>query len=121
MACAVSNNGTLSFGTFATAATVTHVRFRKGSDDSNPVVIALSSSVAVAANQQAVIPSGDLEVRYLNGTDGLTNGHMEAIAKAYWENTAMEVDLMTSASVVVSVSGYAQVSHSAWTFTQETD
>ena len=196
MAVKVTNNGILSFGLFSAAATLTHVRFRKGSDDSNPVVSPLTANLAVAANQQVVITSGSLEALYpsgragvlevsgsdttfrtelaadvdasqttipvlsaadlavndrirvdtedmtissISGTtltvtrgahgttaaahdgDGMTSNHMEAVVKEYWENTAMEVDLMTSASAVASVGGYAQVSHSAWTFTQEAD
>ncbi len=115
MAIEVKNGANLNFGTFAAAVRVTHVRFRRASDDGQPVVKQLASAVQVAANEQFQFDEGDLKVKYPSGD--LTDAHMEELVEGYWGSggsTEMEVDAMTSGSAVVSVGGYAQQSTSDW-------
>ena len=61
-----------------------------------------------------VYPSGDL-----------TDTHMLALVEGYWgssgSRTSMEIDAMTSDSLVVSVGGYAQQDVDAWTISTEAD
>ncbi len=123
MAIRVENGAGLNFGTFGAAATVSHIRIRRGSDDGQPVVKALGTPVTVAVNEQFAINPGNLDIVYPAGD--LTNAHMLALVEGYWgttgSRTSMEIDAMTDASTVVSVSGYAQQSTNDWDVTQEND
>ena len=60
-----------------------------------------------------------LSVTYPSGD--LTDDHMEAAVKPYWENVAFEVDMMRSSTQPVSAAGYAQVSTSDWDFDKPAD
>lgn len=117
MAIRVQTQDNINFGTFAAAATVTHVRVQKGG--AAPVVKALAASVAVGAGDQAQINSGDLDIVYPAGQT--TNTHMLAVVNPYWDSETFQVDLMTSSTAVVSDSGYSQQTYSNWAISQEAD
>ena len=117
----------MNFGTLASAVTITHLRFRRGSDDGQPVVVALSPSFTVSAGSTLRIPAGSFDVVYPSGT--LTNPHMQALVEGYWgasgSRTRMEVDALVQVSPlvrnVVSVGGYNQVSTNSFSVTAEND
>ena len=122
MAVRVQNGADINFGTFGAAATVTHVRVRRASDDGQPVVAQLSASVAVASDEQFQIDEGNLDFLYPSGDMGDT--HMQAVVEAYWGSggsLSMEIDAMTDATTVVSVSGYSQQTFGDWDVSTETD
>ena len=123
MAIRVDTSGDIIFGIMSAQVTVTHARFRRASDDGQPVVYALPASVVANANEGLRIRSGMFDLVYKAGPFG--NTHMRAVIESYWgaagSRTAMEVDLMTSSTVVVADSGYSQQSYSAWAITEEND
>ena len=122
MAVRVQNGADINFGTFGAAATVTHIRIRRASDNGQPVVKALASSVAVAANTPFQIDENNLDILYPSGD--LTDAHMKAVVESYWGvggTLNMEIDAMTDATTVVAVSGYSQQSTSDWGISTETD
>ncbi len=128
MAVRIENTAAINFGTFAAAATVTHIRIRRASDDGQPLVRALASSVAVANGNEFQIDAGRLDILYPSGTLGIdrtqSDAHMQAVVESYWgagATLAMEVDAMTDANTPVAVTGYSQQSVSAWTLTTEAD
>ena len=88
MAFRVRNGEDLLFGliTASGGASATHVRFRKGSDDSAPVIKALGGTLTVTQNSQFRIPTHMLTVTYPSGD--LTDAHMEAAIKTYWDGVA---------------------------------
>ena len=123
MGIRIDTQADINFGIAATAVTVTHVRFRRASDDAQPVVLALSSAVAIAANQGMRIRSGMFDLVYKSGPLG--NVHMLAVVEGYWgasgSRLSIEIDLMTSTTSVVSVGGYSQQSYDDWNITTEND
>ena len=123
MGIRIDTQDDINFGIAAAAVSVSHVRFRRASDNGQPVVIALSSAVDIALNQGMRIRSGMFDLVYKSGP--LTNAHMLEVVEGYWgasgSRTNMEIDLMTSNSSVVSVSGYSQQSYDDWDITTEND
>ncbi len=116
MAIRVQNGSALNFGLFASAATVTHIRVQKAGTDATVKSI---TNVAVGANDTFVIPAGDFDVVYPSGD--MTNAHMDALVRSYWDGETFQIDAMTSGTQVVSVNGYSQETHNGWTFTSEAD
>ena len=128
MAVRIENAEDINFGTFAAAATVTHIRIRRASDDGQPLVRALASPVAVGNGNEFQIDIGRLDVLYPSADLGInraqSDAHMQALVESYWGAGAsleMEVDAMTDATTPVAVSGYSQQAVSAWTLTTEAD
>ena len=121
MAYRVRNTNVISFGTItaSSGATVSHVRFRVGSDDSDPVVVALGSNVTVNQNGALQIPANGMAVKYVSGA--LTDSHMENVVKDYWENVSFEIDAMSDSNTVITAAGYSQASNSAWSFDKPAD
>ena len=123
MAIRVQTQDAIIFGIVTAAVAATHVRFRRGSDDGQPVVKALPATVNAAANEGLRLPSGMLDVVYPAGDLG--NTHMRVVVEGYWgasgSRTEMEIDLMTSSSQVVSASGYSQQSYDNWAVSEESD
>ena len=126
MAFRVRNGSDLLFGliTASGGASAVAVRFRKGSDDSNPVIKALGSTLTVTQNSQFRIPEHMLSVTYPTGD--LTDGHMEAAVKPYWDGVAFEIDMMSAmssktAGTPVAAAGYAQQSTNDWDFDTPAD
>ena len=116
MAIRVQNGSALNFGLFASAATVTHIRFQKAGAD--PTVRSITN-VSVGANDTFVIPAGDFDVVYPSGQ--LSDAHMDALVREYWDGETFQIDAMTNANTVVNVNGYSQETHSGWTFGTEAD
>lgn len=126
MAVTVKSQDDINFGVAGSAVRITHVRFRRGRDDGQPVVIALPQPVNIAVNRGMVITSGSFSIKYRSAPLG--NTHMDALVKLYWQErlsdpkgTVMEVDLMTSSTQVVTVSGYSQQQYHNWLFGTEAD
>ena len=119
MAFRVRNTNALIFGVMDAAVTVTHGRFRKAAGDAQPVVVALAAPLQVAAGNRLRLPANMLSVKYNTGQ--LTDDHMEAAVKPYWENQSFEIDLMTDDSTVVADSEYSQQATSAFTFDKPGD
>ncbi len=116
MAIRVENDGVLSFGVMENAHSITHVRFSRGTVN---VTIALDPAVAVGAGERLRIPDDGFDIVYPSGA--LTDAHMDALVKAYWDGNAFAIDALTNATTVVSDTGYSQISNSSWTFTTEAD
>ena len=114
MAYRVRNTDTVAFGVMAAGVAASHCRFRLAAGDAQPVVTALSAVVNVAAGERLRLPQNMLAIKY--NTGGLTDDHMEAAIKPYWENVSFEIDMMTDDSTVIADANYAQQATSAWTF-----
>ena len=123
MAIRVDTSGDIIFGIMSAQVTVTHARFRRASDDGQPVIYTLPANVVANANEGLRIRSGMFDLVYKAGPLG--NTHMKAVVESYWgaagSRVAFEVDLMTDDSTVVTDSGYSQQSYSAWAITEEAD
>ena len=65
------------------------------------------------------IPSGLFDVVYPAGD--LTNAHMTLLVNSYWNGQTVQLDLMTSATQVVTVAGYSQQTYANWGITSEAD
>lgn len=116
MAIRVENNGALSFGIMAAEVTVTHLRFTKGAVEET---IALNAAVVCPAENRLRIPDDGFDIVYPAGS--LSNAHMDALVKSYWDGEEFTIDAMTDDSTIVADTGYNQVTNSAWTFTAEND
>ena len=114
MAFRVRNSNTLDFGVMAAAVAATHTRFRRASDNGQPVVVALDSTVNVSAGERLRMPTNMLRVKYNSGD--LTDAHMEEAIQDYWDAVEFEIDMMTSSTVVITDSGYGQQTTDAWSF-----
>ena len=122
MAVQIANGAAINFGTFGAAATVTHIRFRRGSDDGQPVVKALATAKAVGNGEEFEIPEGGLTVRYPSGD--VTDAHMRALVEGYWGtggSLSVEIDAMTNATTPVAVTGYSQQTTNDWDVTTPAD
>ncbi len=119
MAFRVRNTDTLSFGIMAAAVAATHVRFRRASDDGQPVVHPLNATVNVAIGERLRLPANMLAVKYNSGD--LPDAHMDEAIRDYWNGVSFEVDMMTSANAVVGDSAYSQQATDAWTFDTPAD
>ena len=98
MGIRIDSQDAITFGIAGAAVAITHVRFRRASDNGQPVVVALPNTVNILANRGMRIPSGMFDLVYKAGEFG--NEHMLALVEGYWgqsgSRTEMEVDLMTS-------------------------
>ena len=117
MAIRVQNSTKLDFGLMAAEVIATHGRVQKAG--SNPVIRPLPASLTVAAGERLVVDIGDIDFVYPDGE--MSRAHMMAVINSYWDEEIFQVDVMTSDSVVVADSGYAQTTHSAWGITGEAD
>ena len=119
MACRVQTQAKITFASsLAAAQTITHIRFQEN-NDSNPVVKELLNPLQFRAAEPMEIESGDFDVLYISGD--VSNDHMQAVAKSYWDGTTMKLDAMTSATVACSDTGYSQQTYSNWAFSVEND
>ena len=124
MGILVSNGAAITFPAFATQQVITAVRARRASDDANPLVKALASSVTVAANEQFNFAEGALDFKHDSGD--YTDDYVEALVEGYWGtggSTNMEIDLMVGSSPysVCSDTNYAQQSTNDWDIAAEAD
>ena len=119
MAFRVRNTNAINFGVVTANTIVNHGRFRLASDNSAPVVIAFTGPVSAMAGRQLRIPPLGMQVIYNKGA--LTNDHLEAAVRPYWEDVPFEVDLMVDNTSVVGDSGYSQQATDAWTFDKPAD
>lgn len=124
MAVRVDTQDNIDFGILVGAnISVTHVRFRRASDNGQPVVVQLGAAVPVATNQGMRIPSGSFDLVYKSGP--LTNAHMLAVIESYWgtsgSRTEMDIDLMTNSTTVVGDAGYSQQQYDNWAVSTEND
>ena len=117
MAVRVQTSAALVFGIMASSRTATHARFQKSG--AAPVVRQLTASVTAAAGERLRIPTGDLDIVYPVGQT--TNTHMRALIDPYWDSETFQIDLMTSATAVISDTGYSQQTHSGWAISEEND
>ena len=116
MAIRVENDGNLSFGIMTAQQVISHVRLTKGA---LAMTVALGSNVTCDAGERLRIPNDGFDVLYPSGD--LTDAHMDAVVKSYWDGETFMIDALTNSTTVVSDTGYSQVSHSGWTFGTEAD
>ena len=119
MAFRVRNTNTLAFGVMAAAVAATHLRFRVAAGDAQPVVVALTATVNVAIGERLRLPALSGAVKYPSGD--LTDDHMDAVVRDYWNGVSFEIDFMTSTAAVVADANYAQQATAAWTFDTPAD
>ena len=117
MAARVRNSNNIDFGEMGAAVTISHGRVQKAGND--PVVIPLSSNLVVAQDEELRIPALMMALKY--NTGDLTDDHMDALIKAYWQGETFQVDAMTSSTQVVTTSGYSQQTTSAFSFDTPSD
>ena len=118
MAVRVQNSATVNFGVFAAATTVTHARLRVGNN--TLATRALTNSRAIEAGGQAQFAVGDIDLVF--PANQLENAGLNAILAEYFDGTnTLLIDLMTSNTQVVTVSGYSQQSTAGWGRSSESD
>ena len=118
MAFRVRNPGAINFGIMAAAIAATHLRFRRASDNGQPVVVNVAD-VNAAAGEGLRLNVNQFAIKYLSGPLG--NPHMQEAIQPYWDGIAFEIDAMTSSTQVVTDSGYSQQTYSAWAFDTPAD
>ena len=125
MGIKVSSQDDMNFGIASARLVITHMRFRRGRDDAQPVVIQLGTPVVIEATKGMTIRTARFSIKYLAGKLG--NAHIREMVRLYWQErpsnagTIMEVDLLTAADTVVADSGYGQQSYSNWLIEEEAD
>ncbi len=123
MAIEIKNGAPFRFGNFGARTVVTALRFRRASDDGQPVITRLANAVTVESGDPFVVDEGELKIKYPSGD--LTDEHMAEALETYWginaartaATTRMEIDAMTGASgseAAVTASGYAQQALGDW-------
>ena len=118
MAVRVENTSIVNFGTFGAAATVTHFRVSIG----NVAIFTrpLTTSRVIAIGGQAQFAADELD--FLFPSNQLDDaGYEDLLDLAFDGSNSFNVDLLTSVSQVVSVSGYSQQQVTAWTTSTEAD
>ena len=118
MAVRVSNGAAENFGTFAAETAVTHFRGTIGTTEL--FTTTLTTARTIAANGQAAFAIGELDLLFPSGDLG-DAGYAAFLALALNGTNVVLVDLMTSSTVVVSASGYAQQDVTNWTRATEVD
>ena len=118
MAVRIQNGGTINFGTLGAAATITHFRLRIGA--ANFAVQTVDTNRVIANGGQAQFSAGAIDV-VLPSNDLTNAGHQAFVNLALNGTNAILVDAMTSASAVVSVTGYSQQSVTDWDTSTEND
>ena len=116
MAVRVQNGEVLNFGVFGAAATVTHARVGFGS--TTLATAALGSERSVSSGSSLEFAVGDIDLVFPSGA--LEDAGLSGLLALYFAQDVW-VDLMTDASTVVAVSGYAQQTSSVWSRSVESD
>ena len=120
MAVRVSNGAAVNFGTFAAETTVTHARVRVGT--AILVTRALTTQRTIQANGQGQFDTGELDLVFPIGSDGFANAGLNALlALALDGSNALNVQLMTDDSTVVTTAGYSDQDVTNWTRANEAD
>ena len=118
MAVRVENSGAINFGTFASAAVVTHARAQFGT--AILTTRALTTQRTIAAGEQGEFANGDLDLVF--PANQLENAGLNALLSLALDGTnALTIKLMTSANVEVSVGGYSDQDVTGWNLTNESD
>ena len=122
MAIRVQNTGVLDFGIVGASVTVSHIRFAEHTSASNanarPVVKQLGSNVSAANGERLRIAAGALDLVYNEGD--FTDAHIQNLVTSLFNGTkVIYVDLMTSSTQAVAVSGYRQQNTAAWSVSSE--
>lgn len=118
MAVRIQNGAVVGFGVFSAETTVTHARISVGSDilTTRP----LTTQRTIAAGGQAQFAVGEIDV--VIPANQLLNGGLNALlALALNGTNALNVDLLTDATTVVTTSGYSQQAVTNWTRSNEAD
>ena len=119
MAVRAQNGAVETFGTFAAETTVTHGRIRVGTV--TLTVRPLATQRTIAANGEAEFAIGAIDLLFPSGAQAEDDGLSAFIALALDGTNALNVDLMTDDSTVVSDSGYSQQAVTDWDLSTETD
>ena len=127
MAVRVKNGASIELGlALAAAVTATHGRIQKAGAD--PFVRPLTDDIVAAAGEVLRIPLEDLTanpqvrgIELVYKTGELSDAHIDALVRGYFDGQVIQVDLMTDDSTVVADANYAQATHSGWTFATEAD
>ena len=120
MAVRIANTNEINFGVAGAAVTVTHVRITLSITDS--ITLELTNPVAVPNANKMAFNAGDLALVYQSGDFG--DDHMKAVVESYFgvgATRSLSIDLMSSSTYVLNVSGYSSQTVSAWTLTTEDD
>ena len=118
MAVQVSNREQLNFGTLSGDTRVTHGRIRRASDDVAPIVKQFAAPINAQASNALIVNAGAIDVIHNEGET--TDAYIQKLVEGYWGvtgNTSMEVDLMSSATTVISDPNYSQLTVNKWDIT----
>ena len=116
MTVRIENGAVANFGTFAAAAAVTHFRIKHGSI--TLLTRPLSTAQTIAINREGQFAIGAIDLTVPEGEWDLA-GARDLVDALFDGVNSFEIELLTSSSVEVSVSGYASVSTASWTKTNE--
>ena len=120
MAVRVSNGAAVNFGTFAAETTVSHARARVGTDVL--VTKALTTQRTIQANGQGQFDIGEIDFVFPVGSDGFANEGLNALLALALDGTnALNIQLMTDDSTVVTTAGYSDQDETNWTRVNEAD
>ena len=117
MAIRIQNGEILNFGTFAAAARVTHARIGRSSS-TTMVTKALTTPRTIAINGSAQFAIGEIDLVYPKNQ--MDDAGMKDMLDYHFARSQI-VELMTSATAVVAVSGYSQQASTSWTSSTESD
>ena len=117
MAIRIQNGEILNFGTFAAAARVTHARVGR-SGSTTMVTKALTTPRSIAINGSAQFAIGEIDLVYPK--NDMNDAGMKDMLDYHFARSQV-VELMTSSSVVVAVTGYSNQSSTSWTSSIESD
>ena len=116
MAIRVQNGEINNFGTLVAQTVITHARVGFGANAL--AVRPLTTARTVAAGGQAEFAIGEIDLVFPSGDmtdDGISDVLALYFAQAVW------IDAMTSATQVVTTTGYSRQTSTNWPRTQETD
>ena len=113
----------VSFGIAGASATVTHLRLTNKANSSDTMTKQLSSSMSISSGDEMILPGYALQFLYNNASGAPLSGWL--LPDIYWVQLQIDgyrwlqsfyVDLMTSATVPLSISGYSQqeIGTSGW-------
>ena len=118
MAVRIQNTGVVNFGTFLAAATITHARAQVGSDVLTTRPLTTTRTIAIGG--QAEFAIGEIDLIF--PANQMENAGLNALLALALDGTnSLTIKAMTSSTVEVAVTGYADQDVTGWGLTNEND
>ena len=115
MAIRVQTQNDVTFGPINADITVTHLRITADGDSTVKSI----TNIDVADGDDVVFDSGEIDLLAPSGDWG--NDLMNNAINGYWDGKSATIDLMTSATQVVTASGYTAQTYDNWAISSEAD